>query len=133
MPEDRRKLGLDIIRLLARYPDLKIIVLSAFGEQYMDETIGAGANGYILKTATQPELVSAVVQAAGGQATIDPKLVPTLVSRFSELSRMDQRQRLPSRQQEILRLIADGVPSEEIAGKLSVSRATLNRGAAPHL
>ncbi|MCH8974187.1 MAG: helix-turn-helix transcriptional regulator, partial [Chloroflexi bacterium] len=45
----------------------------------------------------------------------------------AELSRSAQSQDLSSRQQEILRLIADGVPSREIAARLSMSQATMSR------
>ena len=46
---------------------------------------------------------------------------------MNELSRMTRRQGLSSRQREILRLIADGVPSKEIAVKLCMRQATLTR------
>ncbi len=114
-------------RLRARYPDRKVIILSSFGDEYLVEAIEAGAIGYILKTATQPELVHAVGQAADGQFYIDPKLTPGLFGRLAELSKTAQRQDLSDRQQEILRLIAEGVPSKEIEGQLSISHATLTR------
>ena len=120
--------GIEATRvLLARYPDVKIIILSSFGAEYLVDAIEAGAKGYILKTATQPELVRAVVQAASGQTPIDPKLTPGLFFELAELSRAAQRPGLPGRQQEMLRLIADGVPTKEIGGRISVSHATLNR------
>ena len=128
---DIRLPGIDGIettrRLRTRYPDLKVIILSSFGDEYLVMAIEAGAKGYILKTATQTELVHAVVQAAGGQTPIDPKLTPRLFGRLAELSRMSQGQGLSSRQQEILRLIGDGVTSRELEGSLSISHATLNR------
>ena len=128
---DIRLPGIDGIeatrRLMARYPDLKVIVLSSFGDEFLVEAIEAGAKGYILKTAMQPELVHAVVQAASGQTPIDPKLTPRLFGRLAELSRMSRYQGLSSRQQEMLRLVADGVPSNEVAGSLSISHATLTR------
>ena len=106
---------------------MKVVVLSSFGDEYLAKPIDAGATGYILKTATQPELVQAVVQAAAGQSPIDPTLVPGLLQRMSELSGMARCEVLSNRQREILRLIADGVPSTEIAANLSVSQATLTR------
>ena len=80
-----------------------------------------------MKTATQPELAQAVVQAAAAQSPNHPTVVPGLLQRMSELSRVARSQDLSSRQQEILRLRVDGVPSTEIAAKLSVSQATLTR------
>ena len=128
---DIRLPGIDGIettrRLQARHPDLKVIVLSSFGDEYLAKAIDAGANGYILKTASQPELVHAVVDVANGQTSVDAKLVPKLFEQFGELLRMDRYGRLSDRQREILRLIANGVSSKEIAATLSISHATLTR------
>ena len=128
---DIRLTGIDGIeatrQLRARYPDLKVIVLSSFGDQYLVGAIEAGANGYIMKTATQPELVHAVVQAAAGGSPMDPVLTSKLLERLVELSTTCPSEILPSRQQQILRLIADGVPSDEIAASLSISDTTLTR------
>ena len=114
-------------QLRARHADLKIMILSAFGDEYLAEAIEAGANGYILKTTAQEELTRAVIQTASGQGPLDPTLTPRLFDRMAELSRSAQSQDLSSRQQEILRLIADGVPSREIAARLSMSQATMSR------
>ena len=128
---DIRLTGIDGIettrQLRARHPDLKVIVLSAFGDQYLAQAIEAGARGYIMKTATQPELVHAVVEAAAGRSPIDSGLTSKLLSRLVELSTTSPSERLSSRQQEILRLIADGVPSNEIAARVSISDTTLTR------
>ena len=120
--------GIEATRQLrVRYPDLKVIVLSAFGDEYLAEAIEAGAKGYILKTATQPELVHAVVEAAAGRSPVDSTLASKLLDRLVELSTTSPSDSLSGRQQEILRLIADGVASDEIAASLSISDATLTR------
>ena len=120
--------GIEATRQLrARHADLKIMILSAFGDEYLAEAIEAGANGYILKTTAQEELTRAVIQTASGQGPLDPTLTPRLFDRMAELSKSAQSQDLSSRQQEILRLIADGVPSREIAARLSMSQATMSR------
>ena len=128
---DIRLTGIDGIettrQLRVRYPDLKVIVLSSFGDEYLAKAIEAGAKGYILKTATQPELVQAVVEAAAGRSPIDSGLASKLLDRLVELSTTSPPESLSSRQQEILQLIADGVPSTEIAGRVSISDATLTR------
>ena len=120
--------GIEATRQLKlAHPEAKVVILSAFGSEYMAQAIEAGANGYILKSATQNELTDAVHQAAMGQSPIDPKLTPGLLDRFANLSRMAQHHGLTSRQHEILRLVASGVPSKEIAAQLAVSDATFKR------
>ena len=113
--------------LKEKYPDLKVLVLSTFGEEYTVQALEAGANGYLLKTASQSELLNAVLQAARGQTPIDAELTSTLVDSITGKVDRDGPQVLTDRQTEILRLIADGVPSKEIQEKLSISQPTLTR------
>ena len=128
---DIRLPGIDGIeatrQTVADYPDAKVVVFSSFGNEYLDQAIDAGAKGYVLKTATQPELVQAVHQAAQGQTPIDPKLTSGLVDRFAELSRLARHHGLSQRQLAILRGVAEGVPSKELAAQLSISDATFKR------
>ena len=120
--------GIEATRQIgANYPDAKVVVLSSFGKEYLGQAIDAGAKGYVLKTATQPELVRAVHQAAQGQTPIDPKLTSGLVNRFAELSRLARYHGLSQRQLAILRGVAEGVPSKELAAQLSISDATFKR------
>ena len=102
-------------------------MLSSFNGELMTRAIEAGASGYVLKTATQTELVSAVVQAADGRSPIDPRLTARLLKHMNELSRTGKNRSLSCRQLEVLRLIAGGVPSAEISVRLSISAATLTR------
>jgi len=111
-------------RLTAQDPELRVVILSYFGDRYLARSIEAGACGYILKTATQSEMISAVLRAADGQSPIDPKLTRLF---WNGHSRRVRRPHLSGRQRQILQLIADGVPSRQIAETLSVSGATLTR------
>ena len=128
---DIRLPGIDGIeatrQLMIKYPHLKVIMLSAYGSEHLAQAIEAGATGYILKTATPSELVHAVLQASSGQSPIDPDLTAGLVSQFAKASRIARHQGLSSRQREILRLVADGMSSREIAATLAISDATFKR------
>lgn len=114
-------------QLKKKYPDVKVIVLSTFGEEYLDQAIEAGANGYLLKTVTKQELATAVIQAAGGQSPIDARLTTGLLDRLSRPTNGHEKSVLTNRQREILLLIADGVPSKKIEEQLAISQATLTR------
>jgi len=128
---DVRMPGVDGIvasrRLTDKEPGLRVVILSSFGDQYVTSAIEAGACGYVLKSATGPELVKAVVQAADGQSPIDSKLASRLVGRLAEMAKTGHPHSLSHRQQDILRLISDGVASEDIAKNTSISHATLTR------
>ena len=114
-------------QLRVRHSDLKITILSSFGDEYLVQAIEAGASGYILKATTRSELAIAVVQVAGGQWYLDPRLTRDLVDRFADPPRQPGGRNLSSRQREILRLIANGMTNNEIVRTLSVSHATLTR------
>ena len=128
---DIRLQGIDGIettrRLRAQCPDLKVIVVSSFGREYLAQAIEAGAAGYVLKTATQLDIVQAVIQAQCGQYPLDPSLVTGLVGQLAEILKTPRGLGLSSRQIEILRLISDGVPSKVITTTLAISAATLSR------
>ena len=128
---DIRLPGMDGIeatrQLMARDRELKVVILSSFGDQYLTPAIEAGARGYILKTASRRELVQAVFRAANGQSPIDASLSTELFTQFAKLSKTTQPQILSSRQQEMLRMVVSGLSSKEIIGQLSISESTLTR------
>ena len=120
--------GIETTRLLtSRHPELRVLMLSSFGDQFLLEALDAGACGFILKSATQQEMVNAVLSAAGGDLPIDPKLTNVVLNRNGAQSKMGVEHALSNRQENILRLISDGLTSKEITSRLSISEATLTR------
>ena len=110
-----------------QYPSLRVVTLSAFGHEYLAQAIEAGADGYVLKMASASELVAAVKQAAEGQPPIDSDLTAGLLGQFAQLSKLSRSQGLTQRQFAILRGVAQGIPSKEIASQLAISDATFKR------
>ena len=120
--------GIETTRLLtSHHPQLRVLMLSSFGDQYLLESLDAGACGFILKSATQQEMVNAVLSAADGDSPIDPKLTKALLNRNTAQSDTKVGQGLSSRQVSILRLISNGLISKKITSRLSISEATLTR------
>lgn len=108
-------------------PELKVIMLSAFGGEYLAEAIEAGADGYMLKSASRAQLVDAIVQVTEGQSPIDASLTGGLFDRFAKVSKLAREKGLSNRQMEVLQLIAAGLSSKEMAASLAISEATLKR------
>jgi DNA-binding NarL/FixJ family response regulator len=89
--------GLDGIQatrqIKAKQQDLKIIILSSFGREYLDKAVEAGVDGYLLKTSGKIELVNAVVQAVSDCAPIiDSKLTMCLLDRLGGPERRECEQ-----------------------------------------
>ncbi|MCH7594059.1 MAG: response regulator transcription factor [Chloroflexi bacterium] len=119
--------GIDTLRqMLARHPHLKVVMLSTFGEDHLLHALDAGAVGYLLKKAGQEELSRAVRDAAAGGAPLSPSLSTVLVSRLRD-SGSGGPLDLSARQKDVLRMVAKGDSTKEIADQLFMSPATVKR------
>lgn len=83
----------------------------------------SGASGFIHKSKAADEVVQAIRTVASGGNLITPSSVASLLNRRRQID--SQRESLTSREKEVLRLMADGVSSREIAGRLGISYATV--------
>lgn len=120
--------GMEVIRhVLERSPLTRIVVLSMHGnEAYVLEALRRGASGYVLKEATEAELVRAVHEVLAGRRYLSPPLSERAIEAYikSAGSGTDPYELLTSREQEALRLAAEGHTSAEIASRLSISPRT---------
>ena len=88
-------------------------------EQYFFEALKAGASGYVLKTAANRDLVEACRACMRGEAFLYPPAVATLVRDYLDGARLGEappEDPLTARELEVVKLIAEGHTSEEIAG-----------------
>ena len=113
-------------RLKARHDDLKVVIVSAYGEEYLIPSIEAGADGYMLKGLESEEMISGLLRAAQGMPPIDAGLTRHLMNRAAAAETRNGPSLSP-RQNEVLRLVADGLASKEIASRLYISSTTLKR------
>ena len=106
--------------------DTKVLLLSTQNrEEYLYETLRAGADGYILKDIAPDELAQAVRTVARGEILIQPQLASRLLSRFGTHGNTPYES-LTTREMEVLRLLARGMRNKEIAARLFVSERTVN-------
>jgi DNA-binding NarL/FixJ family response regulator len=114
-----------------RRPELRILMLSMHdNEQYFFEALKAGASGYVLKTAANRDLVEACRACMRGEAFLYPPAVATLVRDYLDGARLGEappEDPLTARELEVVKLIAEGHTSEEIAAQLVLSKKTVER------
>ena len=120
--------GIEVTRrMLERYPHLRVIILSSFGEGYVIPALEAGAVGYLLKRAEQDELIRAVKEAAAGGSPLSSSLNAMLIQRFKDLHSGDSGGAMTERQRDVLKLVAVGETTRSISDALFMSPATVKR------
>ncbi|NLU71494.1 response regulator transcription factor [Streptomyces sp. HNM0575] len=126
-----RLTGLQAAReLTAVKPGLRVLMLTMYdNEQYFFEALKAGASGYVLKSVADRDLVAACRAAMRGEPFVYPGAVAALVRNFLERARNGEEpdRLITSREEEVLKLIAEGHSSKEIAEMLFISVKTVQR------
>jgi DNA-binding NarL/FixJ family response regulator len=123
--------GVDATReITTALPDTKVLVLSASGEHSdVLEAVKAGASGYLVKSASAEELVDAVRRTAEGDPVFTPGLAGLVLGEFRRMAGApadrDTAPQLTDRETEVLRLVAKGLSSRQIASKLVISPRTV--------
>jgi DNA-binding NarL/FixJ family response regulator len=113
--------GLDATRrILHKFPEIAILMLSMHSEDtWVHQALDAGARGYILKSAVDMELVTAIRRVVEGEIVLDPQ-----ISRATTL-KGERNSGLTVRELEVLKLIVAGKSNREIAGDLDLSANTV--------
>ena len=125
-----RMTGLQAARELShRRPALRILMLSMHeNEQFLFEALRAGASGYVLKTAADRDLVHACRATMRGETFLYAGAVTALVRDYLDRARGEESvDPLTPRELEVLKLVAEGHTSDEIADLLVISRKTVDR------
>lgn len=112
-------------------PDVKILLLSIYdNDQYFLEALRVGAAGYVLKSAADRELVQACRAAMAGEPFVHPGTMTRLVEEYLYRARSGDpapARVLTPREEQIVKLIAEGNSSKEIADALVISVKTVER------
>ncbi len=117
-------------RLRSAAPAAKVLILTMHQEEeYVYETLKAGASGYVLKDAAGPDLVAAIRAARRGEQFLSPS-ISRLVVRDESASGSKQiktvSQHLTNREREVCKLLAEGHTVPKIADMIGISRKTVD-------
>jgi two-component system nitrate/nitrite response regulator NarL len=121
--------GLEATPLIReKFPNTKIIVLTVHdNKEYIFKILRAGAHGYLLKDTSPEELARAIESVAQGGAFFSPGVSNVLLQDLQTANRQDaiQESELSGREQEVLRAIAQGKTTKEVATDLNLSARTV--------
>jgi DNA-binding NarL/FixJ family response regulator len=117
--------------LSRRRPELRVLILSMHdNEQYFFEALKAGAAGYVLKSVANRDLIEACRATMRGEPFLYPAAVTALIRDYLERAasgEAEPKDPLSPRELEVVKLIAEGHTSEEIADMLFISKKTVDR------
>ncbi len=111
-------------------PEVKVLVLTIHdNEEYLFQVLEAGGSGYLVKKSADTELISAIRAVHRGEAFLSPLATKMVIGRYlSAVGRGEEKHNydgLTSREQEVLKLIADGYTNQEIADRFIISVKTV--------
>lgn len=108
------------------YPWIRILVLTTFDDdEYILQSLQAGALGYLLKRTPAPEIASAIRSVAQGYSQLGPTIAPKAFSQLKSFSVDRLPNSLSKRELEVLKLVGEGKNNQEIALELYLSEGTV--------
>lgn len=112
-----------------KYPDLKVISLTMFGEEhYYLKMIEAGAKGFLLKNSDIDEVIKAIKNVYNGGTYFSQEILYNVVKNIQEVGKETGLPfELSSRESEVLELICKGLSNTEIASELNISKRTVEK------
>jgi DNA-binding NarL/FixJ family response regulator len=121
--------GIEATRTIGDSPELastRVIILTTFGlDEYVFESLRAGASGFLLKDTDPTDLLEAIRVVNRGDALLSPTITRRLISAYVTTPRVPgpipELVRLTAREREVVALVATGLRNDEIADRLYVS------------
>jgi DNA-binding NarL/FixJ family response regulator len=120
--------GLELIAAMtAQAPDLRVIVLSADGDHHLVQgALRLGVQGYVLKGNSTTDILNAVDAVLRGQVYFSPEIATRVAASYRQAIAGASAHALSERETDVLKLLADGKSSKDIAGILGVGVTTVD-------
>lgn len=119
--------GIEVTRWVREHHrEVGVLILSAYDDDpYVMAVLKAGANGYVLKTASPKEIVRAVRDVHAGNSALDAEIVQKMVNQVSSGFQEEPVEKLTPRELEVLTLVAKGYTNKAIGVQLGISDRTV--------
>ena len=121
--------GLEVLpRIIKHFPSVKVVVLSVHAnEEYVIRALRSGASGYMLKDSATVELELAIKSVARGETYLSPSIASTVIESYLQRvsGASSPLEELTTRQREVLKMIAEGKTTKEVASTLEISVKTV--------
>lgn len=119
--------GIEVARWIrAHHPGVGVLILTAYDDDpYVLAVLRAGANGYVLKTATPGEIVQAVRDVHDGKSVLDPAVMPKVIAHAAGQAAAPPVEPLTERELEVLTLAGRGYTNKAIGAQLNISARTV--------
>jgi two-component system response regulator NreC len=117
-------------RICRRYPGTRVLALTQYvDKEYVLPLIEAGASGFISKTAASSELCSAIRNVHRGESFLSPSVARVMIESYQNATSShdshDSYEKLTDRERDVLKLVAEGYTTQEIAHLLIISPKTV--------
>jgi DNA-binding NarL/FixJ family response regulator len=119
--------GIEVTRWVrGHYREIGVLILTAYDDDpYVMAVLQAGANGYVLKTASPKEIIRAVRDVNAGKSALDAEIVQKIVAQVSSGIQDQPVDKLTRRELEVLALVAKGYTNKAIGVQLGISDRTV--------
>jgi DNA-binding NarL/FixJ family response regulator len=119
--------GIDVTRWVRKdHKKVGVLILSAYDEApYIAAVLQAGANGYVLKTASPQEIIEAVRNVHAGNSAMDASILQKMMSQLTEQKQSQPIEKLTEREMDVLLLVGKGFTNKAIGAQLSISDRTV--------
>jgi DNA-binding NarL/FixJ family response regulator len=119
--------GIEVTRWVrSHHPDVGILILTAYDDDpYVMAVLQAGANGYVLKTASPKEIIRAVRDVYAGISALDASILQKVMTQVTSGTKPQPIEQLTDREMEVLELVAQGFTNKAIGVQLGISDRTV--------